>query len=301
MVATEAVERSISCPRAQWRRRRSRCQRHARRSILDRCASAAASATAFTGRCARPALRRRSRRNIWPLWRPRSTSAKSRRATASTWCSGRNRDLLYAGLDRAAAADLQLVRWNANGRSKWIDAANADKPAPVVQRADAAGRRARSPHISAIAITRSCTSRASTPGVDIGASWGSPIVAAGDGEVVGAGWAGGYGREVRDRPCRRARSACYGHMSEIVAAPGSFVRAGQLIGYVGSSRPLDRPAPPLRGPARRHAGQSARRALLQRAGGGHGARQRGEGTAESLAQRGDEARLTFVVAVSIRF
>jgi murein DD-endopeptidase MepM/ murein hydrolase activator NlpD len=27
----------------------------------------------------------------------------------------------------------------------------------------------------------------------------------------------------------------YGHMSEIIAQPGSFVRAGQLIGYVGSS------------------------------------------------------------------
>ena len=27
----------------------------------------------------------------------------------------------------------------------------------------------------------------------------------------------------------------YGHMSEIVAQPGSFVRAGQVIGYVGSS------------------------------------------------------------------
>ena len=27
----------------------------------------------------------------------------------------------------------------------------------------------------------------------------------------------------------------YGHMSEIVAQPGSYVHAGQLIGYVGSS------------------------------------------------------------------
>jgi murein DD-endopeptidase MepM/ murein hydrolase activator NlpD len=27
----------------------------------------------------------------------------------------------------------------------------------------------------------------------------------------------------------------YAHMSEIVAQPGSFVRQGQLIGYVGSS------------------------------------------------------------------
>src|SRR5205814_10534180 len=34
---------------------------------------------------------------------------------------GRNRDLLYAGLDRAASSDLQLVRWNANGRSQWVD------------------------------------------------------------------------------------------------------------------------------------------------------------------------------------
>jgi murein DD-endopeptidase MepM/ murein hydrolase activator NlpD len=27
----------------------------------------------------------------------------------------------------------------------------------------------------------------------------------------------------------------YSHMSEVVAAPGTFVHAGQLIGYVGSS------------------------------------------------------------------
>ena len=43
-----------------------------------RCAFAAGSATAFIGRCARPAPRPRSRRNILPLWRPRSTSATSR-------------------------------------------------------------------------------------------------------------------------------------------------------------------------------------------------------------------------------
>jgi murein DD-endopeptidase MepM/ murein hydrolase activator NlpD len=71
-------------------------------------------------------------------------------------------------------------------------------------------------------------------GVDIGAGWGSPIVAAGDGEVVGAGWAGGYGRQVRIAHAGNLVSS-YSHMSEIVAAPGSFVHAGQLIGYVGSS------------------------------------------------------------------
>src|SRR4029079_19635561 len=35
---------------------------------------------------------------------------------------GGNRELLYAGLDRVAGSDLQLVKWNANGRSEWIDA-----------------------------------------------------------------------------------------------------------------------------------------------------------------------------------
>jgi murein DD-endopeptidase MepM/ murein hydrolase activator NlpD len=71
-------------------------------------------------------------------------------------------------------------------------------------------------------------------GLDFGASWGSPIVAAGDGEVVGAGWAGGYGRQVRIAHGRGLMTS-YSHMSQIVAAPGAFVRRGQLIGYVGSS------------------------------------------------------------------
>ena len=71
-------------------------------------------------------------------------------------------------------------------------------------------------------------------GLDIGAGWGSPIVAAADGQVIGAGWSGGYGREVQIAHGGGLVSL-YGHMSEIVAQPGSFVHAGQLIGYVGSS------------------------------------------------------------------
>src|SRR5206468_6521034 len=59
-------------------------------------------------------------------------------------------------------------------------------------------------------------------------------VAAGDGQVAAAGWAGGYGREVQIAH-GGGLTSLYGHMSEIVASPGSFVRQGQLIGYVGSS------------------------------------------------------------------
>ncbi|MEO6360716.1 MAG: M23 family metallopeptidase, partial [Sphingomicrobium sp.] len=71
-------------------------------------------------------------------------------------------------------------------------------------------------------------------GVDFGASWGSPIVAAASGQVTMSGWAGGYGRQVRISHGGGIATS-YSHMSSIVAEPGSFVRQGQLIGYVGSS------------------------------------------------------------------
>jgi len=146
---------------------------------------------------------------------------------------GEEKPLLYAGLNRAGATPLQLVRWTANGRSEWIDAANADKPAPVES---GLAMPANGPITSyfgnryhpILHFTRFHA------GVDIGAGWGSPIVAAGDGQVTAAGWAGGYGREVQIAHGGGLVSL-YGHMSEIVAQPGSFVRRGQLIGYVGSS------------------------------------------------------------------
>ena len=147
--------------------------------------------------------------------------------------AGRGKALLYAGLDRAAASDLQLVRWSANGRSQWIDAANAERPAPVSAGLGwpVAG------HITSYFGYRYHPilhfSRFHA-GIDIGAGWGSPIVAAADGQVVRAGWAGGYGRQVRIAHGGGIVSS-YAHMSEIVAQPGSFVRQGQLIGYVGSS------------------------------------------------------------------
>ena len=146
---------------------------------------------------------------------------------------GADRRLLYAGLSRAMSSSLQLVRWTANGRSEWIDAANAERPAPSV---GGLMMPANGPVTSyfgyryhpILHFTRFHA------GVDIGAGWGSPIVAAADGQVVGAGWSGGYGREVQIAHGSGIVSL-YGHMSEIVAQPGSFVHAGQLIGYVGSS------------------------------------------------------------------
>jgi murein DD-endopeptidase MepM/ murein hydrolase activator NlpD len=146
---------------------------------------------------------------------------------------GPTHELLYAGLDRVSEGPLQLVRWDSNGRSEWVDAANAARPAPVTS---GLAMPAQGPITSyfgyryhpILHFTRFHA------GVDIGAGWGAPIVAAGDGQVVGAGWSGGYGREV-EIAHGGGITSIYGHMSEIVAQPGSYVRAGQLIGYVGSS------------------------------------------------------------------
>ena len=146
---------------------------------------------------------------------------------------GSNRQLLYAGLTRVGSSALQLVRWTANGRSEWIDAANAARPAPT----ESGMMMPVDGHITSYFGYRYHPILHFTrfhAGLDIGASWGSPIVAAGDGRVVAAGWAGGYGREVQIAHGSGIVSL-YGHMSEIVAQPGSFVRQGQVIGYVGSS------------------------------------------------------------------
>jgi len=71
-------------------------------------------------------------------------------------------------------------------------------------------------------------------GLDLAASYGSPIVAAADGRVVSAGWSGGYGNLVRIAHNGNIQTM-YGHMSRIVAHSGAFVRQGQLIGYVAST------------------------------------------------------------------
>lgn len=146
---------------------------------------------------------------------------------------GNGGQLLYAGLQRFGQPALELVRWSTSGRSMWIDAQNAEQP---VRTTTGFIMPAAGPVTSyfgyryhpILHFTRFHA------GIDIGAGWGSPIVAAADGEVAAAGWAGGYGREVQIAHGGGVVSL-YGHMSEIVATPGTYVHAGQVIGYVGSS------------------------------------------------------------------
>ena len=71
-------------------------------------------------------------------------------------------------------------------------------------------------------------------GVDLAASAGTPIVAAADGRVVGAGWHGGYGQQVEIAHAGGLETT-YGHMSRIAAHFGQIVRKGEVIGFVGST------------------------------------------------------------------
>jgi murein DD-endopeptidase MepM/ murein hydrolase activator NlpD len=73
-------------------------------------------------------------------------------------------------------------------------------------------------------------------GVDWGAPFGTPIFAAGNGEIEEIGLKGGYGKYVRIRHNNGYETA-YGHMTAFARGlnVGSRVRQGQIIGFVGSS------------------------------------------------------------------
>jgi murein DD-endopeptidase MepM/ murein hydrolase activator NlpD len=70
------------------------------------------------------------------------------------------------------------------------------------------------------------------PGIDIGASTGTPIHAAAAGTIIYAGWMGGYGNLVIIDHGNGLATA-YGHQSSIAAGNGTSVSQGQVIGYVG--------------------------------------------------------------------
>lgn len=73
-------------------------------------------------------------------------------------------------------------------------------------------------------------------GVDFGAPAGTPVLAAGDGVVEEARWAGGYGRWLKIRHTSGMETG-YGHLSAWGAGvtPGATVRQGQVVAYVGAT------------------------------------------------------------------
>jgi murein DD-endopeptidase MepM/ murein hydrolase activator NlpD len=71
-------------------------------------------------------------------------------------------------------------------------------------------------------------------GIDIDAPYGTPVRAAGDGDVTDAEMAAGYGREVVIDHGHYLLTV-YGHLSAFAVFPGQHVTRGQVIGYVGQS------------------------------------------------------------------
>jgi murein DD-endopeptidase MepM/ murein hydrolase activator NlpD len=142
----------------------------------------------------------------------------------------RTGQILYAGLYRASGERLQLMPWSIGASTFWFDSSG------VVRRS---GRLL--PPVSGTVSSRFGLRRHPIfgfarmhRGVDIKAPHGTPVHAAADGRVVSAGWAGGYGKQVRLLHGEGLASS-YSHMSKVVRAAGEFVRKGQVIGFVGST------------------------------------------------------------------
>ncbi|MFL6726979.1 MAG: M23 family metallopeptidase [Sphingomicrobium sp.] len=139
--------------------------------------------------------------------------------------------LLYIGLDRVGRADAEFMKWTDGKEVIWVNADGVGGERSAILRMPVHGR-----------VTSSFGERFHPilgytrmhEGVDLGASAGTPIVAAADGRVAAAGWRGGYGRQVAIVHGGGIETT-YSHMSAIAAHAGEMVRRGQLIGYVGAS------------------------------------------------------------------
>jgi murein DD-endopeptidase MepM/ murein hydrolase activator NlpD len=139
--------------------------------------------------------------------------------------------LLYAGMDRIARADVELMKWTDGRQVIWVNADGVGGEGDQAMRMPVNGR-----------LTSGFGERFHPilgyhrfhAGLDLAAAAGTPIVAAADGKVVSAGWAGGYGRMVAVVHAGGIETK-YGHMSRIAAFAGEAVHRGDVIGYVGSS------------------------------------------------------------------
>ena len=138
-------------------------------------------------------------------------------------------DLLYAGLEHDGHPRAQLLRWGKGGQ--FFDASLKNAVQPVHLLMPVAGK-----------ITSGFGMRFHPilgftrmhEGIDLSAPWGAPIYAVASGEVSYAGVHGGHGNYVRLEHSGGLGTG-YAHMSRIAVASGTHVRAGQVIGYVGSS------------------------------------------------------------------
>ena len=142
-------------------------------------------------------------------------------------------DLKYAGL--ALSGDqLGFFRYNSpDSTIGWYDE-NGNSAARTLIRTPITGARLS----SNFGTRRHPVSgfNAMHKGVDFAAPKGTPIIAAGSGVVLEAGWKGSFGRYIRIKH-NPTYDTAYAHMSRIAPhiTAGSRVKQGEIIGYVGST------------------------------------------------------------------
>lgn len=137
-------------------------------------------------------------------------------------------ELLFAGLERGGKPRVQLLRWGEGGQ--FFEASGIGRQAsglvsPVNGRLTSYYGMRRHPILGYARLHA---------GIDYGAAWGTPIYAVSDALVAYAGRHGGHGNYVR-LDHGGGLGTGYAHMSRIAVAPGTRVRTGQVIGYVGST------------------------------------------------------------------
>jgi murein DD-endopeptidase MepM/ murein hydrolase activator NlpD len=139
--------------------------------------------------------------------------------------------LQFAGLDQGSKK-LQLVRWgdrDGSGGSFWDTNGRYETRGtmgmPVAGRVTSTFGMRMHPLLGFMRMHK---------GMDIGAPYGAPILAAVDGVVAFAGRSGGYGNFIKLQHPGGLASG-YGHMSRFAVSAGQRVRRGQVIGYVGST------------------------------------------------------------------
>ncbi len=71
-------------------------------------------------------------------------------------------------------------------------------------------------------------------GVDIGSTYGRPVIAPADGVITFADFMGGYGKAIM-MDHGHGISTRYGHLSGFAVTPGQHIHRGDTIGYVGLS------------------------------------------------------------------
>ncbi|CAA6823254.1 MAG: Membrane proteins related to metalloendopeptidases [uncultured Sulfurovum sp.] len=71
-------------------------------------------------------------------------------------------------------------------------------------------------------------------GTDFGGRRGTPILAAADGKVSFSGWKGGYGKVIKIQH-KDGYVTLYAHQSRLKSKKGEAVKAGEIIGYIGST------------------------------------------------------------------